>query len=33
MGIDEILKKDNLPFITNDSINNLVIKFREEREK
>ena len=33
MGIDEIMKKDNLPFITNDSIKNLVLKFREEREK
>ena len=33
IGIDEILKKDNLPFITNDSIKNLVLKFREEREK
>ena len=33
MGINEMLKKDNLPLITNDSIKNLIIKFREEREK
>ena len=33
MGIDEILKKDNIPLITNDSIKNLILKFREEREK
>ena len=33
MGINEMLKKDNLPLITNDSIKNMILKFREEREK
>ena len=28
-----MLKKDNLPSITNDSIKNLIIKFREEWKK
>ena len=33
MGINEIVKKKNLPLITNDTIKNLIIKFRNEREK
>ena len=33
MGINEIIKKRNLPLITNDTIRNLIIKFRSEREK
>ena len=33
MGINEILKKDNLPLITNDNIRNLVLRFNEDREK
>ena len=33
MGINEILKKDNLPLITNDNIRKLVIRFNEDREK
>ena len=33
MGINEIVKKNNLPLITNDSIKNFILKFREEREK
>ena len=33
MGINEIIKKENLPLIMNTSIKNMIIKFREEREK
>ena len=33
MGINEIVKKKNLPLITNDTIKNLILKFRNEREK
>ena len=33
MGINEIVKKKNLPLITNDTIKNLIIKFRNERKK
>ena len=33
MGINEIVKKQNLPLITNDTIRNLILKFRSEREK
>ena len=33
MGINEIVKKKNLPLITNDTIKNLILKFRKEREK
>ena len=32
-GINEMMKKDNLSLITNDSIRNLIVKFREERQK
>lgn len=33
MGINEMIKKDNLPLITNDSLKNMILKFRKEREK
>ena len=33
MGINEMIKKNNLPLITNDSLKNMIIKFRKEREK
>ena len=32
-GINEMMKKDNISLITNDSIRNLIVKFRAEREK
>ena len=32
-GINEMMKKDNISLITNDSIRNLIVKFRADREK
>ena len=31
--INEMVKKDNVSLVTNDSIRKLLVKFREEREK
>ena len=33
IDINEMVKKDNVSLISNDSLRNLIIKFREEREK
>lgn len=33
IGINEILKKNNLSLITNSTLKNIIIKFREERKK
>ena len=33
IGINEILKKNNLSLITNNTLKNIIIKFREERQK
>ena len=32
-GINEMMKKDNISLITNDTIRNLIVKFRADREK
>ena len=32
-GINEMMKKDNISLITNESIRNLIVKFRADREK
>ena len=32
-GINEMMKKDNISLITDDSIRNLIVKFRADREK
>ena len=33
LGINDMVRKDNVSLISNDSIRNLILKFREEREK
>ena len=33
ININDMMKKDNLPYITNNSIKNIILKFKEEREK
>ena len=33
IDINDMMKKNNLPYITNNSIKNIILKFKEEREK
>ena len=33
ININDMMKKNNLPYITNNSIKNIILKFKEEREK